>query len=265
MNKDNFYSLAVAYDIAFSEREFDKEAKFIEWVYENFSPLRYKENPEERNFLELGCGPARHSIAMAKIGWKVSALDMSDDMIAYAENLADKEKAQIKFIKDNMITFESEENFSVIGCFTESITHILTNDDMLLHLNNVAKALKRGGLYIIENAHPRFFFPLEEANFWEVEKDDIKVKALFGTTKDVYDYINQIWEITVRLIVKQPNQKTIILKNKSKHRWYLSSEYDLFYRLNPQFNGFYLFGGMSIPPEGLNEESEEMIVCFRKK
>lgn len=265
MNNDKFYAFAKAYDIAFSDRDYDKEAEFINWLYENFSPLRYKESPQERNFIELGCGPARHSIAMSKLGWNATGLDLSAEMLEYARELAKQNQANLKLIKANMIDFETEEKYSVAACFTESITHILNNDDMLKHLESVARQLKRGGLYIIENAHPRFFFPPDEANVWETEKDNIRVKVLFGTPRDQYDSIGQIWDITTRLIIKIPGEKSIIVKNKSKHRWYLASEYDLFYRLSPQYNGIYFFGNMDIPPDSLNENSECMIVCLRRK
>ena len=82
MNKE-FYRNARAYDIAFSDREFDVECDFLEWAIREYSNINTN-GSDTKSFIELGCGPGRHAREMARRGWKSTALDISQDMIEFA-------------------------------------------------------------------------------------------------------------------------------------------------------------------------------------
>ncbi len=265
MANNEFYKYARAYDIAFAGRDYNEECNFIEWCFSNHSTINIKNN-DEKVFLELGCGPAGHAIEFAKRNWKTFALDLSPEMLLYAEEKAQKENVKIETICSDMVEYKTDAKADVIGLFTESITHILTNEDLLRHFKNVAKSLKPGGIYIIETGHPLYFFPDNEPNIWTMKEGDTEVTILFGKPDDEYDAVNQQWNVTTRLEIKE-NGKSEISESKSKHRWYLAQELKALIQLSGEFEDFWFYGNMDVPPGPLDnsQNSDSMNIVLRKR
>ena len=81
----DFYKNARAYDIAFSDRDFEYETKFLKWCLKNHAKVDNKKS-SKKSFLEMACGPAQHARLFAKGGWRSIALDLSPEMIEYAKS-----------------------------------------------------------------------------------------------------------------------------------------------------------------------------------
>lgn len=260
--EETFYKHAKAYDIAFAGRDYNEEYKFLEWCFDKHSSIKNK----KKSFLELACGPAHHAKIFSKQGWNTFGLDLSLEMIEYAKLNFAADKASGEFIQGDMINFSLDMKVDFIGNFNESITHILTNEDFISHLKAVSNNLNKGGLYIIETAHPMFFFPDDEANIWKAKKKNMEVEMLFGKPDDEYDSVNQIWNLTTQLKISE-NGKTETLKYKSKHRWYLAQELKLLIQLSKEFDEAWFYGNMEIPPRPLDSsrECDCMIIVLKKK
>lgn len=265
MSKE-FYRNAKAYDIAFSDREFDVECDFLIWCLNNLAKVK-KSKLQRKNFLELGCGPARHTREFAKRGWESSALDLSNEMIEYALHEAKKEGIQIKGIVGNMINFKLNRKVILAATLMESIAHILTNDDMVNHLRSVAKNLTEGGIYIIEGTHPQFFFPDDEINSWISKEGNFSVEITFGTPDDIYNSLKQTWLTTTKLKIKHGNAPIVETNNISEVRWYLLQEMKMLIEKAGVFDKAWFFGSLySIPPQELDESenSDAMVIVLRK-
>lgn len=74
-------------------------------------------------FLDIGCGPGRHSIFMSKLGFDVSALDLSDYAIKELNEKAKQMNLQIKTYIHDMLELPFEDNsFDCVLAF-HSIYH----------------------------------------------------------------------------------------------------------------------------------------------
>lgn len=261
--EENFYRHARAYDIAFTGRDYSEEYKFIKWCFNRHGKVKNS----SKTFLEIGCGPAHHAKEFAKRGWKTYALDISAEMIAYARLNFEKENLSAAFIEADMIDFSLAEPVDLICNFNESITHVLTNEDFITHLKSVSKNLYSGGIYIIETAHPFYFFPDSEPNIWTTMFENEEVELLFGLPDDEYDSVNQIWNLTTRFSTKEKGKKKVVVEYQSKHRWYLSQELKSLIQLSDEFDDFWFYGNMEIPPHPLDDsdECDCMVVVIRKK
>jgi SAM-dependent methyltransferase len=255
----DFYRFVEAYDLVFSGRDYPVECNFLRWCFEDKNRVKLK------SVLEVACGPAHHARYLAREGLTVSALDLSTDMINYAEKLSAQQGIEMNHLTGDMVQFNLNQKYDLILNLNESITHILTNDDFVKHLNSVYDALNSRGVYIIETAHPAYFFPEDEPNFYKVKKGKTEVELLFGTPDDYYDPVSQIWKLTTEVRIKE-NGKLIEEENSfSYHRWYLSRELEALIKLNGKFKEFSFFGSMSLPPLSLDDdESDCMIIVLYK-
>lgn len=265
MAKD-FYKHAKAYDIAFSDRDFISECNFLEWALQKHSKLK-KKNLSKKSFLELGCGPAKHSREFAKRNWRSAALDLSEEMINYASQEARKENLNMELVVADMTKFKLNKKVVLAATLMESISHMISNDQMINHLKAVAKNLVKGGIYVIEATHPKFFFPDNEPNTWKSKEGNTKVEVTFGVPSDTYNTVTQIWETTTIMRIQEGKEEPNVFESVSPVRWYLAQEMKALIDLSGAFEKYWIYGSMyNIPGKKIDtsEESDAMVIVLRK-
>jgi cyclopropane fatty-acyl-phospholipid synthase-like methyltransferase len=94
--------------------------------------------------LELGCGPGRNAIYMAKKGCKVDALDISENAIDWARERANEEGVSINFHCINLFDFEFEPH-SYDFVYDCGLLHHLAPHRRLTYIEVIKKALKKDG------------------------------------------------------------------------------------------------------------------------
>jgi len=104
--------------------------------------------------LDMGCGTGRHSVELAKRGYKMIGVDLSARMLAEAQKAADTAGVQIELIQCNAVKFESNAVFDAAICLCEGSFGLLGPDDDaserdLAILKNVHAALKPGATFLM--------------------------------------------------------------------------------------------------------------------
>ena len=258
MSTPEFYANARAYDIAFGDRDYADECRFLEWCW------RAHGATTERSFLELACGPGRHAQQFARLGWRAVGLDLSEDMLIYADEVARPAGVLVDWRIGNMVDYSLPEPVGLVGCLMESLTHLVTNEEVVTHLRAVARSLVSGGVYVIEMAHPDSIWRDSLPNFWTRREGDMEVEILFGHQDDPYDWITQQWLVTTRLNIRQDGQPERILEHHHPHRWYLAQELRALIDLSGAFSQTWFYGDMMTPPPAIASEAERMVLVLRK-
>lgn len=102
------------------------QVKFLLSAYKKFS-----NGKQPARALELGCGPARHSIGLAQKGIYVAALDLSPAMLGYAGQQAEAAGASVEFVQGDMQRFDfQEQQFDLIVCLLGTFSHMLENSQV---------------------------------------------------------------------------------------------------------------------------------------
>jgi SAM-dependent methyltransferase len=96
-------------------------------------------------FLDLGTGPATQAIELSKLGFQVTATDISENAIARAKRMSNG----IEFIVDDIHGSKLKDNsFDCIfdrGCF-----HVLEPSSRQRYVNQVNRLLRAGGLLFLK-------------------------------------------------------------------------------------------------------------------
>jgi len=101
------------------------------------------------SILDLACGHGRHSMELAKQGYKVVGVDYSEHFIAIAKREAVAKNIRVEFIQKDMRKICYQKEFdAVINIFT-SFGYFKDESDDALVLSNVADALVSGGKFLI--------------------------------------------------------------------------------------------------------------------
>jgi SAM-dependent methyltransferase len=279
MSSPEFYANARAYDIAFSDRDFAEECDFLEWCIHEHSALSRSDSAlrlgDPRSFLELACGPARHAREFARRGWRAVGLDLSADMLGYARMGASRDGVRIETAVADMTDFELDVPVALAANLMESLSHLVTNEQVVAHLCAVARNLLPGGVFVIEMAHPDTIWRDRLPNTWVSKSTDspyfvdepyTEVDVLFGARDDPYDWISQQWQVTSRLTIHEAGQSPRVVQHQHPHRWYLAQELRALIELSGAFSQAWWYGNMIVPPPPLDNSpaSDRMVVVLRK-
>lgn len=80
--------------------------------------------PQGANILDMACGTASTTIALAKAGYQVTGVDCSQPMLTIARQKINDASLEIDLYKGDMTTFESEESFDVVISTYDSVNHL---------------------------------------------------------------------------------------------------------------------------------------------
>ncbi len=103
--------------------------------------------------LDLCCGYGRHAIPLALQGYQVTGLDLSDIFLQQAQATAKQQGVEVRWIQSDMRTIPFENEFdAIINIFT-SFGYLQDEDEDQRVLQQVQKALKPGGKFLLETVH----------------------------------------------------------------------------------------------------------------
>jgi len=150
--------------------------------YNPASPEAVKKAPAEARFvlrqlglargealLDLCCGPGRHSVEFAKKGLAVTGYDFSPEYLREAAARAKKNKVGLRLMRGDMRRLKFDGEFdAAVNLFT-SFGYFLKFSDDIRTLKGAARALKPGGLFLIDIVNGDFvrknFIP---RNWWDM-------------------------------------------------------------------------------------------------
>jgi 2-polyprenyl-3-methyl-5-hydroxy-6-metoxy-1,4-benzoquinol methylase len=107
--------------------------------------------------LDIGCGTGRHSIEMARRGYSVTGIDLSESMIGKAKKIAQKENLKIDFFVRDARSFYFNVSFDLAIMICEGAFPLMETDEMNFSiLTNVISSLKPGGKFIFTTLNGLF-------------------------------------------------------------------------------------------------------------
>jgi len=131
------------YDEFYSEKPYMDEARFVD------AQLVAKVGQRRGDLLDVACGTGRHALEFAALGWMVTGIDISPELIA----LARARDTGVEFQEGDMAAFELGRRFQAITCLFDSIGYAQTNEAIIASLQRIASHLTPGGVVAVEFLH----------------------------------------------------------------------------------------------------------------
>ncbi len=258
---DPIYQKPRWYDIAFGFRNIKKECDFLTACAKKFSGRKLS------SVVELAAGPAAHAVEFGKRGLAIYALDKSAEMLAYARQKARQEGSRVHFLERDMRRFRLPEKVDLAVSMMDSLTYLLTDEDMLAHFKSVSANLKPGGIYVLELIHPRDFFT-EKVSFgpvWRVKKDGTDITVNWGNFTDrELNPLTQVVRMKALLKVRE-NGRRYNLSAIAPERMLTLSELKLLVRLSGVFKIATLLGDLNFRQKLDNSRRSSQMVAVLKK
>ncbi|MBW4593913.1 MAG: class I SAM-dependent methyltransferase [Brasilonema angustatum HA4187-MV1] len=142
-----FNNYARYYDILYRDKDYVGETKFIQQLIQTHAP-------NAQNILELGCGTGNHAVLLAKEGYQIHGVDLSQEMLQKADSrlsqLDPELASQLKFTHGDIRHLRLNQTFDVIISLFHVISYQTTNEDLLAAFTTVKEHLKPGGIFVFD-------------------------------------------------------------------------------------------------------------------
>lgn len=112
--------------------------------------LELLELPPEARLLDVGCGPGRHCLELARRGFRPVGIDIAETFIDYANEVAAAERLPAEFRVMDARALEFEGEFDAVICLCEGAFGIA--GDEAAHrkiLAGVSRALRPGARFVL--------------------------------------------------------------------------------------------------------------------
>ncbi len=128
--------------------------------------------------LDIGCGTGRHAVELAKQGYNVTGIDLSESMLNRAIEKAQNLNLDIDFQIADARKLPFENQFDLVIMICEGAFPLMETDEMNFEiLKNAAKALKNNGKLIFTTLNG--LYPL-----YHSVKDFMDSNVVDGASKD---------------------------------------------------------------------------------
>lgn len=135
------------YDELMNDVPYDKWLQFVNDVFK-----KYEIN--QPTILDIGCGTGTLPILLAKQNYKISGVDLSEEMLSVAMAKAEQERVQIPFYQQNMMELEGFDQLDCITIFCDSLNYLESEDQVLRTFEKVHESLKDNGLFLFDVHSP---------------------------------------------------------------------------------------------------------------
>ncbi|MGH2754800.1 MAG: class I SAM-dependent methyltransferase [Actinomycetota bacterium] len=117
--------------------------------------------PEGARVLDVGCGPGRHSVALAQAGLAVTGVDVSRRFLSLAAERARAAGVAAAFFEVDARQMPFDDEFDAVVSICQGGFGLMGKDDALV-LRRMAEAARKGGVVVVtafsalfEATHPR--------------------------------------------------------------------------------------------------------------
>ena len=156
--------------------------------------IRLLGNVKGKKILEIGCGGGQCSIAFAREGARCTGIDISEEQLKFARELAKKNKVNVKFIQGDIQTLKGIKSNSFDIVFSAWALQYVP--DLTKCFKEICRVLRKKGLFVFSLNHPF-------NSIFDDKKLEIK-RSYFKTGKDVEE---EIWPDGKKHIFVQYNRK----------------------------------------------------------
>ena len=260
MSESEVYRYPRYYDIGYRWNT-EEECDFIA------SCLKFYGPEDAKRLLDIGCGTGRHLMMLAKQGYAMTGVDLRPEMVTYVEQQARQADVQVTASVDDLRRLRIQGTFDAAYCFMDTFRFLLTNEEILSHLNKVADLLAPGGIYLTDFWIPRQWDLIgNEIHQWEQTEGDTTVRVFYLQHPESIDPIDQTFEDELVFEVQEGEERREIRGGPTRTRLLLPQEFRALAEHHGRFSVVATHGDFDITkPFDRDSLSWRMISVLKKR
>jgi len=182
-----FDAYARYYDLLYCDKDYAGEAEYV------VSHIR-KQAPHAKRILELGCGTGAHAEHLARMGYTVHGVDMSEAMLTRAKarkaTLLPEVAARLSFGLGDVRSVRTGEIYDTVISLFHVMSYQTGNADLEAAFETASVHLQPGGLFLFDFWYgPAVLTQRPEVRVKRLEDDEIKVIRIAEPVMHVNDNV----------------------------------------------------------------------------
>lgn len=145
---------------------------------------------KEYKILDLGCGPGLYCTRFSDYQLNVTGIDYSRNSINYAKGYAKENDLNIRYIYQNYLTIDFEEEFDAIFLIYCDFG-VLNDEERGQLLSRIHKALKPGGYFVFDVFTKNNRSKDELDRFWSVNDKGFWKENPYIALAETFSYLEQ--------------------------------------------------------------------------
>ena len=206
-------------------KQFEKYSKFYDLIYKD---KNYKEEVEfvckfikkykshAKNILSLGCGTCNHEILLAKKGFKIVGIDVSEEMLRIARKKIKKAglAKDIKIFRRNTQSFRFKKRFDIAIALFNIVGYQSEDVQFESTLINIYKSLTKNGVFMFDC----WYLPavLKDGPTDRIKEVNVGNKRIVRFTKSHIDIVNNIIDINFKTF--EMDRKKLLSESDDNHK-----------------------------------------------
>jgi SAM-dependent methyltransferase len=195
-----FDGYAYYYDLLYKDKDYAAEAQYIDSLIRQHAPLA-------RRILELGCGTGAHAAFLASMGYTVHGIDVSDAMIAKAEDrkatLPTEIAERLSFDVGDVRTARINETYDAVISLFHVASYQTENNDLTALFETASRHLRSLGVFLFDFWYgPAVLMQKPEVRLKRLEGDEIKVLRI---AEPVMHLNQNVVDVNYTVLIEQKN------------------------------------------------------------
>ena len=212
-----FNQYAKYYNLLYEDKNYKEEVDYIHSLIQRFAGTQAK------TILDIGCGTGAHASFLSQLGYHVTGVDLSCEMIdaALSQNIPNAD-----FHVRNAKDFHLSKQFDAVTSLFHVLSYQTSNEDLQKMIANVAAHLSAEGLFIFDFWYaPAVLTERPAVRVKRLEDKDIKVTRIAEPVLKVNE--NTVDVNFELLIENKHNQQLTTIKECHPMRYFSLPEIEM--------------------------------------
>ena len=208
---DAYHELAKSYDRLTNDVDYEATVEFYMQILE-------REGVSVRTVVDLACGTGSVTEILARKGYELTGVDMSEEMLTEAMSKVMNMENPPRFVCQRLQELKLPRAVDLAVCALDSLDYITNPDDCAEAIRRIYKALNPGGIFIFDVNTPEKLRAMDGQVFLD-EDDDV-----YCVWRGEFDEKENICTYWMDLFQRQGNTWN---RSYEEHREYAYSEAQL--------------------------------------
>ena len=162
---DAYHALAASYDRLTNDVDYEATVQF-------YMDILRREGVKPRTVVDLACGTGSVTAILAKMGYPILGVDMSEEMLTEAAMKTMDCEPMPRFVCQKLQELHLPKAVDMAVCALDSLDYVTDPDDCKEAIRRIYKALNPGGIFIFDVNTPEKLRAMDGQVFLD-EDDDV--------------------------------------------------------------------------------------------
>lgn len=205
------------YNLLYQDKDYRNEVNYIHSLIQQYG------QKSAQKILDIGCGTGTHASYMSELGYHVTGIDLSPEMISHA---IEKKIPNANFMVGNAADFQIDEKIDIITSLFHVLSYQTTNEKFEKMISQVTKHLPENGLFIFDFWYgPAVLTERPSVRIKRLEDTDVKITRI---AEPILKINENIVDVHYELIIENKhNQQVNTIKEIHPMRYFFLQEIEM--------------------------------------